>query len=36
MFRLVPWYLIKIPVAPNYQVPFAEQIKKESGILTGL
>ncbi|NRT12355.1 NADH:flavin oxidoreductase/NADH oxidase [Flavobacterium sp. 14A] len=25
----------KIPVAPNYQVPFAEQIKKEAGILTG-
>ncbi|MBE0392561.1 NADH:flavin oxidoreductase/NADH oxidase [Flavobacterium sp. PL002] len=25
----------KIPVAPNYQVPFAEQIKKETGILTG-
>jgi hypothetical protein len=27
---LVPYQ--KIPVAPNYQVPFAEQIKKESGI----
>ena len=25
----------KIPVEPNYQVPFAEQIKKETGILTG-
>ncbi|MEZ7516731.1 NADH:flavin oxidoreductase/NADH oxidase [Flavobacterium frigidarium] len=25
----------KIPVEPNYQVPFAEQIKKEAGILTG-
>jgi len=24
----------KIPVAPGYQVPFAEQIKKETGILT--
>jgi 2,4-dienoyl-CoA reductase-like NADH-dependent reductase (Old Yellow Enzyme family) len=30
---LVPYQ--KIPVAPNYQVPFAVQIKKESGILTG-
>jgi 2,4-dienoyl-CoA reductase-like NADH-dependent reductase (Old Yellow Enzyme family) len=30
---LVPYQ--KIPVAPNYQVPFAEKIKKESGILTG-
>lgn len=30
---LVPYQ--QIPVAPNYQVPFAEQIKKESGILTG-
>jgi 2,4-dienoyl-CoA reductase-like NADH-dependent reductase (Old Yellow Enzyme family) len=29
---LVPYQ--KIPVAPNYQVPFAEQTK-ESGILTG-
>lgn len=25
----------KIPVEPNYQVPFAERIKKETGILTG-
>ena len=25
----------KIPVAPNYQVPFADQIKSEAGILTG-
>jgi 2,4-dienoyl-CoA reductase-like NADH-dependent reductase (Old Yellow Enzyme family) len=25
----------KIPVAPLYQVPFAEQIKKESNLLTG-
>ena len=25
----------KIPVKPLYQVPFAEQIKKEAGILTG-
>jgi len=25
----------KIPVGPLYQVPFAEQIKKEAGILTG-
>ncbi|MEP7107735.1 MAG: NADH:flavin oxidoreductase/NADH oxidase [Ferruginibacter sp.] len=25
----------KIPVAPMYQVPFAEKIKKETGILTG-
>lgn len=25
----------QIPVAPNYQVGFAEQIKKEAGILTG-
>jgi 2,4-dienoyl-CoA reductase-like NADH-dependent reductase (Old Yellow Enzyme family) len=30
---LVPYQ--KIPVEPNYQVPFAEQIKKESGLLTG-
>lgn len=29
---LVPFQ--NIPVAANYQVPFAEQIKKESGILT--
>lgn len=27
--------IAKIPVAPGYQVPFAEQLKKESGILTG-
>ncbi|ULQ50874.1 NADH:flavin oxidoreductase/NADH oxidase [Flavihumibacter fluvii] len=26
---------VKIPVAPGYQVPFAERIKKETGILTG-
>jgi 2,4-dienoyl-CoA reductase-like NADH-dependent reductase (Old Yellow Enzyme family) len=26
---------IKIPVGPSYQVPFAERIKRESGILTG-
>jgi 2,4-dienoyl-CoA reductase-like NADH-dependent reductase (Old Yellow Enzyme family) len=25
----------KIPVGPGYQVPFAEKIKKEAGILTG-
>ena len=25
----------KIPLGPNYQVPFAEKIKKETGILTG-
>lgn len=25
----------KIPVAPGYQVPFAERIRKETGILTG-
>lgn len=25
----------KVPVGPGYQVPFAERIKKESGILTG-
>ncbi len=25
----------KIPLGPNYQVPFAEKIKKEAGILTG-
>ena len=25
----------KIPVTPGYQVPFAERIKKETGILTG-
>lgn len=27
--------LQKIPVAPMYQVPFAEKIKKETGMLTG-
>ena len=27
--------LQKIPVEPSYQVPFAEKIKKETGILTG-
>lgn len=26
---------VKIPIAPGYQVPFASQIKKETGILTG-
>ncbi len=26
---------VKIPAAPNYQVPFAEAVKKESGIFTG-
>lgn len=25
----------KIPVAPGYQVPFAERVKKETGIITG-
>ncbi|MDZ7608957.1 MAG: NADPH dehydrogenase NamA [Cyclobacteriaceae bacterium] len=30
---LVPY--AKIPVGPGFQVPFAERIKKESGILTG-
>lgn len=30
---LVP--MAKVPVAPGYQVPFAERIKKETGILTG-
>ena len=25
----------QIPIGPNYQVPFAERIKKETGILTG-
>ncbi|AWG23562.1 oxidoreductase [Flavobacterium faecale] len=29
---LVPYQ--QIPVAPNYQVPFAEKIKKETGMLT--
>ena len=26
---------VKIPVGPCYQLPFAEKIKKESGIMTG-
>jgi 2,4-dienoyl-CoA reductase-like NADH-dependent reductase (Old Yellow Enzyme family) len=26
---------VKIPVSPGYQVPFAEQIRRETGILTG-
>jgi 2,4-dienoyl-CoA reductase-like NADH-dependent reductase (Old Yellow Enzyme family) len=26
---------VKIPVGPGYQLPFSEQIKKESGIFTG-
>jgi 2,4-dienoyl-CoA reductase-like NADH-dependent reductase (Old Yellow Enzyme family) len=26
---------VKIPVAAGYQVPFAERIKKETGLLTG-
>jgi 2,4-dienoyl-CoA reductase-like NADH-dependent reductase (Old Yellow Enzyme family) len=26
---------VKIPVGPGYQVPFAEKIKKETGIMTG-
>jgi 2,4-dienoyl-CoA reductase-like NADH-dependent reductase (Old Yellow Enzyme family) len=26
---------VKIPIGPAYQTPFAEQIRKESGILTG-
>jgi len=30
---LVPYQ--KIPLGPGYQVPFAERIKKETGILTG-
>jgi 2,4-dienoyl-CoA reductase-like NADH-dependent reductase (Old Yellow Enzyme family) len=30
---MVPYQ--QIPVAPNYQVPFAAQIKNETGILTG-
>ena len=25
----------KIPLGPGYQVPFAEQIRREAGILTG-
>jgi 2,4-dienoyl-CoA reductase-like NADH-dependent reductase (Old Yellow Enzyme family) len=25
----------RIPVGPGYQVPFAEKIKRESGIMTG-
>jgi 2,4-dienoyl-CoA reductase-like NADH-dependent reductase (Old Yellow Enzyme family) len=30
---MVPW--AKIPVGPGFQVPFAERIRKEVGILTG-
>ena len=30
---LIPY--ARIPLAPGYQVPFAERIKKETGILTG-
>ena len=30
---MVPW--AKIPVGPGFQVPFAERIRKEAGILTG-
>lgn len=26
---------VKIPLVPMYQVPFAEQVKKQSGVLTG-
>ncbi|MDR3273253.1 MAG: NADPH dehydrogenase NamA [Flavobacteriaceae bacterium] len=26
---------VKIPIAPNYQVPFAKKIKQETGIITG-
>src|SRR5690606_27351928 len=26
---------VKIPIGPCYQLPFAEKIKKESGIMTG-
>jgi 2,4-dienoyl-CoA reductase-like NADH-dependent reductase (Old Yellow Enzyme family) len=26
---------VKIPVAPGFQVPFAEQVKREAGIMTG-
>jgi 2,4-dienoyl-CoA reductase-like NADH-dependent reductase (Old Yellow Enzyme family) len=28
-------YNAKIPIAPSYQVPFAQNIKRETGILTG-
>lgn len=28
-------YNAKIPIAPSYQVPFAQSIKRETGILTG-
>ncbi len=28
-------YNAKIPVKPNYQVPFAEEIRKKTGLLTG-
>jgi 2,4-dienoyl-CoA reductase-like NADH-dependent reductase (Old Yellow Enzyme family) len=28
-------YNVKIPAGPGYQVPFAEKIKKQTGILTG-
>jgi 2,4-dienoyl-CoA reductase-like NADH-dependent reductase (Old Yellow Enzyme family) len=30
---MVPW--AKIPVGPGFQVPFAERIRKEAGIMTG-
>ncbi len=30
---LVPWQ--QIPVAPEYQVPFAARIRREAGIATG-
>ncbi|HWE50078.1 MAG TPA: NADH:flavin oxidoreductase/NADH oxidase [Bryobacteraceae bacterium] len=30
---MVPW--ARIPVGPGFQVPFAEQIRREAGILTG-
>ena len=26
---------VRIPIEPGYQVPFAERIKKETGMLTG-
>ncbi|MNT16533.1 NADPH dehydrogenase [compost metagenome] len=26
---------VRIPVGPGYQVPFAEKIKKETGVITG-
>jgi 2,4-dienoyl-CoA reductase-like NADH-dependent reductase (Old Yellow Enzyme family) len=35
MFRLVPLPYQKDSCSSNYQVPFAEQIKKKKGILTG-